>query len=118
MPEADAEHGELARELSDLLDDGGVFLGVAGAVGEHDAVGMEGKSRLPAVVSAGTSMTWQPRCFLSSLTMLPLAPKSYKTTRLPSSGPLSRISCPRDGLDGILHLVALENGEIFEGLEG
>lgn len=30
MSETDAEHGELARDLSDLFDDGGVFFGIAG----------------------------------------------------------------------------------------
>ena len=43
VAEADAEDGLLADELADVGDLGDEGLGIAGAVGEEDAVGVEGE---------------------------------------------------------------------------
>ena len=74
MAQADSENRHAAQEVANGVD--GVIdrLGIAGADGEKDAVGLEGEDIL-GVVSAGTTVTRQPSR-VSILRMFSLIPKS------------------------------------------
>ena len=79
VAEADPEHRHAAEEAAHRLDQVGHALGIAGTVGEKDAVGLALEHAAPTASTAGTTVTSQPAA-PSWRRMLSLIPESYATT--------------------------------------